>query len=249
MSYTERKLSATISGSFNKDFVKIQKKVRQFQNEGIEVLAPPLSKIVGNHEGFVTLEHNKGAPHEIESDYLDAISRSDFLYVVNSRGYIGRSVALEIGYAVSKGIPIYSMEKPKDITLSFFVKPKKSIKAIKRELTAKPHKIFSKTQRTLKELQEYVDYTVKIRGFEKETIEHAMLLLVEEVGELAKATRNLLGIKSSRKADLQKNVRAELADCLIYLLDISNLAKVDLEHAFLEKEKRNHRRKWHYGTV
>lgn len=247
MSKNERKLSVTISGSFNKDFGKIQKKVRQFQEEGIEVLAPPISKIVGNQDGFVTLDDDKGTPHQIESEYLAAISRSDFLYVVNSNGYIGRSVALEIGYAISKGIPIYSMEKPEDIVVSFFVKPKKSINTIKREVNSERHKFFDKKSHTLEELQGYVDYTIKLRGFENETIEDVMLLLVEEIGELAKATRNFLGIKTSRKTDMCINLRDELADCLIYLLDISNLAKVNLEEAIVEKEKQNYRRKWRYG--
>lgn len=246
MSTSNTKLSVTVSGSFNKDFGKIQKKVRQFQDEGIEVLAPPISKIVGNKDGFVTLESDKGVPHQIESEYLEAISRSDFLYVVNTNGYIGRSVSLEIGYAISKGIPVYSMEKPEDIVFSFFVKHNKRIKTIKNELKSKRYCFFNKTNHTLTELQDYVDYVVKKRGFENETIEDVMLLLVEEVGELAKATRNYLGIKTSRKKDLLINLRAELADCLIYILDLSNLAKVDLEQAFLEKERHNYRRKWNY---
>ena len=249
MNKDKRKISVTISGSFNKDLDAIQKKIHQFQQEGVEVLSPKKSRAVSIHGGFVKLEDDKGTPSEIESRHLEAISRSDFLYVVNPGGYIGRSAAFEIGYALSQNIPVYSLEKPEDVTLSFFVKPKRRIKTIKRELNARRHKMFTRKQLTLKELQDYVHDMTELRGFERETIEHAMLLLVEEVGELAKATRNLLGIRSSRKRDLRKNVREELADCLIYLLDIANLANVDLENAVREKERRNSRRKWRYGKV
>lgn len=249
MSEGKTKISVTISGSFNKDLDEIQKKVHHFQREGVEVISPKLSRAVSIHGGFVKLEDDRGTPSEIESRHLKAISRSDFLYVVNPGGYIGRSVAFEIGYALSKNIPVYSLEKPEDVTLSSFVKPKKRIKTIKRELSARRHEIFTRNQFTLKELQDYVHNMTELRGFEREKIEHAMLLLVEEVGELAKATRNLLGIRSSRKRDLRKNVREELADCQIYLLDIANLANVDLENAVREKERHNSRRKWRYGKV
>jgi NTP pyrophosphatase (non-canonical NTP hydrolase)/nucleoside 2-deoxyribosyltransferase len=249
MKERKAKISATISGSFNKDLNEIQNKIHQFQQEGIEILSPKLSRAVSVQGGFVKLEEDKGTPGKIESRHLEAISRSDFLYIVNPGGYIGRSVAFEIGYASSKGIPVYSLEKPEDIPLSFFVKPKKRIETIKRELSVRRHKIPRWKHLTLKWLQDYVQSIIKLRGFGRETIEDAMLLLVEEVGELAKAVRNLLGLRSSRKRDLQKNVREELADCLIYLLDIANLANIDLEDAFREKERHNSRRKWRYGDV
>lgn len=248
MNEGKMKISATISGSFNKDLEEIRKKVHQFQREGVEVLSPKLSMVVSLHEGFVKLEGDKGAPGEIESRHLEAISRSDFLYIVNPGGYIGRSVAFEIGYALSKNVPVYSLEKLEDVVLSFFVKPKKRINTIKRELSVKRDKIFIRKHFTLRELQDYIHDIIKLRGFEKETIEDVILLLVEEVGELAKATRIFLGIRSSRKRDLYKNVGEELADCMIYLIDIANLANIDLENAFREKERHNSRRKWRYGA-
>ena len=239
-------ISATISGSFNKHLDTIQKKALQFRQKGIEVLSPKLTGPVSLSGGFIRLADDEGTPAEIESRHLAAILRSDFLYVINPGGYIGRSVAFEIGYALSKNIPIYSLEIPEDVVLSFFINPAKRIETIKREISTRRHRIFTRKHLTVKELQDYTHDMTKLRGFENETIGDALLLLVEEVGELAKATRNLLGLKSSRKRDLNKDVREELADCLIYLLDIANLASVDLEKAFREKEKHNSRRKWRY---
>jgi len=246
MSRVDVKISATISGSFNKHLDQIQNKILEFQQEGIEVLSPKLSRPISCEGKFVRLETDKGAPGEIEFEHLGAISRSDFLYVVNPRGYIGKSVALEIGYALSKDIPVYSLEKPEDNVLSFFVKPEKSIRVIKQLLIAKRNKIFfPKKSPTLTDLQNYVRDMVKRRGFEKETIEDVLLLFVEEMGELSRAIRDLKGLKVSRKREnVYKNLREELADCFIYLLDIANLANVSLKDALREKEKLNSARKW-----
>jgi NTP pyrophosphatase (non-canonical NTP hydrolase) len=246
MNEGQMEISATISGSFNKDLDEIRKKVQQFQQKGVKILSPKLSKVVSRRKGFVRLEEDKGTPGEIESKHLHAILQSDFLYVVNPGGHIGTSVAFEAGYALSKNIPVYSLETPEDVALSSLIESRKRIDTIKREITARRHRIFDRDHLTLKELQDYVYDVTKSRGFEKETIEDALLLLVEEMGELAKAVRNFVGLKSSRKSDLQKNIRYELTDCLVYLLDIANLAKIDVETAFQEKERHNHRRKWRY---
>ena len=42
---------------------------------------------------------------------------------------------------------------------------------------------------TLQEVQKYIKKVIQIRGFEKQEIEKTVLLLIEEVGELAKAIR------------------------------------------------------------
>ena len=42
---------------------------------------------------------------------------------------------------------------------------------------------------TLQEVQQYINDVIKIRGFSNQEIEKTMLLLLEEVGELAKSIR------------------------------------------------------------
>jgi NTP pyrophosphatase (non-canonical NTP hydrolase) len=235
-------ISATISGSFSKHLNEIHEKIREFREAGIEVLSPEISHPIPSRDSFVMLETDHGSPKEIEMKHLDAISRSDFLYVVNPEGYIGKSAALEIGFAVSRNTPVYSSHKPEDIVLSFLVRSEKPIKTIKRELEAKA---FSEKPLTLLELQDHVRRMVRLRGFDKERIEDALLLLTEEIGELARAIRNFVGLKTSHKpSNIYEHLCGELADCLIYLLDIANLAKIDLEIAFRKKMKRNSKRKW-----
>jgi NTP pyrophosphatase (non-canonical NTP hydrolase) len=81
---------------------------------------------------------------------------------------------------------------------------------------------------------------VAARGFGDESLRDVVLLLVEEVGEVAKAVRRLTGLKTyTATPKEQKKVAHELADCLIYLLDLANLADVDLDQAFQEKEALN----------
>lgn len=95
----------------------------------------------------------------------------------------------------------------------------------------------------LKELQTYVSAVGKQRGFDKETLAEAFILLAEEVGELARIVRKSNGLKTRREA---KKLKAdeELADIFIYVLHMSNILGIDLETAFRRKEETNKKRTW-----
>ncbi len=97
--------------------------------------------------------------------------------------------------------------------------------------------------KTLKELQKYFAEKSKERGFDKETARDAVLLMVEEVGELARAIRKRSGIKIDDKSKIYA-IEEELADILIYLLHISNILNLDLEESFWKKEEENKKRIW-----
>ena len=91
---------------------------------------------------------------------------------------------------------------------------------------------------TLKDLQEYVIKLKEERGFNN-TLNKTYILLVEEIGEVAKE------IRKNWKSNIDKEeLGKELTDCLIYLLDLCNLIGVDLEEAFRKKEEINHQREW-----
>ncbi len=45
---------------------------------------------------------------------LEKIDLSDVVYVVNPEGYVGRSVCVDIGYALARKKPIYSMRPIED---------------------------------------------------------------------------------------------------------------------------------------
>ena len=99
---------------------------------------------------------------------------------------------------------------------------------------------------TLTEVQDFFSEMLLLRGFNDDSIEEKMLLLIEEVGELAKALRKE---QSGLQIDYNKienydTVRSELADVLIVLISISNLVDINLYEALYEKEKNNIDRKW-----
>ena len=103
-----------------------------------------------------------------------------------------------------------------------------------KKLQAKP---------TLPELQQLVARLVIERGFDKETVPEVFTLLVEEVGELAKAIRKANGQKVDT-ASREHDIAEEAADVLWLLLDICNRLGIDLEQAFRDKELKNQKRKW-----
>ena|ERR1035438_2083174 len=97
--------------------------------------------------------------------------------------------------------------------------------------------------KSLPEYQKLINELVIQRGFDKETINEVFTLLVEEVGELAKAIRKNNGQKIGAHSK-DHNVEEELADVFWLILDLSNRLDVDLAKAFADKEKINESRTW-----
>lgn len=98
---------------------------------------------------------------------------------------------------------------------------------------------------SLKEIQNYIDDMIITRGFEEETPKDLMLLLTEEVGELAKAVRKTEGLKMDVSKDPDKyDLKGEITDVFNYLLCLCSTMKIDLLQAFKEKEERNSQRIW-----
>lgn len=98
------------------------------------------------------------------------------------------------------------------------------------------------TNPTLEDFQKLVRQLVVERGYSQETVPEVLMLMIEEVGELAKAIRKLNGQVTHQDSKIH-NVEEELADCLWLLVDISNRLDIDLEAAFRAKERKNQKRK------
>lgn len=99
---------------------------------------------------------------------------------------------------------------------------------------------------TLQEVQKYIKEVIEIRGFDKQEIEKTMLLLIEEVGELAKSIRKNatdMGIDKS-KISHYDTIESEVADVLIVLSSVCNKLNIDLYCALKNKEKENIQRVW-----
>ena len=95
----------------------------------------------------------------------------------------------------------------------------------------------------LHDVQAYVAATNTFRGHDT-SLSTCLLLLCEEVGELAKAARKSTGIRmDTAKAD-DMHADEEAADVLWMLASVCNSLGIDLERAFRAKEEKNKLRTW-----
>ena len=110
-------LTASIIGSFRKYYETVKDAIRVFETAGIAVLSPKYASVVNPEAEFVIL--NTDAPEldeiEIQLIALHRIMRSDFVYVCNIAGYVGRTTCYEIGRVLERRIPLFFMEVPKDL--------------------------------------------------------------------------------------------------------------------------------------
>jgi len=91
---------------------------------------------------------------------------------------------------------------------------------------------------SLKQLQRYMDFKIKQWGFEDETLSQRLLLLTEELGELAHACRKLNGIKVDRKRELINEAGDEVADLFNLLFAVAIGLGLDIEKEVLKKHKK-----------
>ena len=96
---------------------------------------------------------------------------------------------------------------------------------------------------SIQDFQAYIAKMMQVRGFDKNSIVEEMLLLTEEVGELAKVVRKAHGMHLDENS-VQSTAGDELADVLSYVLSIANYLNVDLEAAFRIKDEKNKKRVW-----
>lgn len=85
---------------------------------------------------------------------------------------------------------------------------------------------------TIKEAQQQVDEWIKkygVRYFNELT---NMVILTEEVGELARIIARTYGEQSFKESDKQKNLGDEMADILWVLCCLANQTGIDLTDAF-----------------
>lgn len=96
---------------------------------------------------------------------------------------------------------------------------------------------------TLKDLQKYIKQMIRDRGFGGENVSNQLILLVEEVGELAKAIRKEAGMKFSETTK-RTELEEELADVQIVLLVLASKLGIDMRAAVAAKEMKNSERVW-----
>lgn len=239
--------SIVISGSFRKHLPDIGKIRDEFMKLGFEVLSPQSSTAINQDAEFVILSSDKTQDIKtLEQKHLDSITRADALFIYNPNGDIGLSATLELGWAHALGKRIFAKEVPTDITLQqFCIAPAQPSEISKQLSSQESHLEKLSPQASLGTLQQYIHDVVVERGFADESARDILLLMIEEVGELAKSIRKYSGIKvDAAKAEKYSLIEEELADVFIYLLDLANTLKIDLFTAFRTKEQENNQRSW-----
>lgn len=81
--------------------------------------SPPPAPLRDSDREFVLFESDPplSLDHRIQAATLEKIFSSDFVYVVNPGGYIGRTTAYELGHIHQRGMAVYYAEPPKDLPI------------------------------------------------------------------------------------------------------------------------------------
>ena len=113
-------MKAVILGSFRKHYKNILAIINIFEENSIEVLSPKKSSVIDENVDFVILNSDNPSLSEIEIQYevFRNVSKSDFVYVCNPDGYVGKTVCYELGVLTGLGIKnIYFKEYPNDLPI------------------------------------------------------------------------------------------------------------------------------------
>jgi len=116
-------LTATISGSFRRHMDAITSAVQQLAEQSVRVLSPADPRVVAAQGEFLFVASDRLRSVRLVQDrHLESIRASSFLWLVCPDGYVGQSASLEIGFALSQGVPVLSTNLPTDLTLREYVK-------------------------------------------------------------------------------------------------------------------------------
>ena len=234
----ERALGVVICGSFRRGLTNLREDHSTLVEAGCTILSPIDIEFVRETDGFVFASHEQNRPiSEIERDHLSAVRSADFVWLHAPDGYLGPSGAFELGTAASAGVPVFTSIEPRDVSLRDFVKivssPREAAAICRAQSIANPGE-------GLRGLQVYYDRVAHARGWASESAVESMVLLTEEVGELARAVREHVGL--ARHRGLKSDPSEELADVQLYVAHLANVLKIDLAEAVSRKEAINARR-------
>lgn len=225
---------AVVCGSFRRAREDLADACKALEAVGCHIVSPLSVDFVTEVDGFVLAEHEiDRTPRDVELDHLGALESADFVWLHAPDGYVGTSAALELGVAHALGIPVFASHRPSDHVLQGFVRVASPAEAVEYARVSGPHT----PSRPLQALQGYYDRIAKKRGYDNESPQDTMLLLTEEVGELARAVRKRVGL--SRSGAYPSDAAAELADVQLYLLHMANVLDVELGAAVNDKEQEN----------
>jgi NTP pyrophosphatase (non-canonical NTP hydrolase) len=228
-----RGTSVVLCGTYRKDPDGLRRAFEHLQELGFSILSPSNPFIETEKEGFVYMQNESTqSPDQIENKHLDAIQNADFVWFFAPDGYVGPTGALEVGFAHANGIPVYSNVVPDDTTLQQFI-----------EVVDSPATVFESFRKNrvlpplpaVRSFQYYYKRAALQRGYTKENATDCLMLMVEEVGELARALRKRAKLTRHGKGIVNQE-GLELADVFIYVVHMANILKIDLSKIVQDKE-------------
>jgi NTP pyrophosphatase (non-canonical NTP hydrolase) len=172
------------------------------------------------------------SPDKIENEHLDAIQRADFVWFFAPDGYVGPTGALEVGFARANGIPVFSDTLPNDTTIKAFIEIVDSPSTVRDRF--KNDRILPPPP-AVKSFQHYYYRAALQRGYSQENAKECLMLMIEEVGELARALRKREKLVR-HGVEITNQESFELADVFIYVVHMANILKIDLAKIVQEKE-------------
>jgi NTP pyrophosphatase (non-canonical NTP hydrolase) len=222
-----------LSGSYRKDFAALKATYEELLDLGCAVLSPSNVTAVRETDGFVFMKGEESQlPDAIEARHLDAIQRANFVWLHAPEGYIGPTASLEIGFAKAIGVPVFAKEPVKDSVIHSFVEVISS-PAVALE-TMKSHRL-PIPRPALAAFQHYYRRVALQRGYKSESPKDCLLLMVEEVGELAREIRRRERLVRHGPPTGSSESK-ELADIFLYVVHMANVLDVDLSKVVQEKE-------------
>ena len=229
-------LDVVICGTFRRDVEGLRNSFDELRDLGFNVLSPARVDIATEEQGFVYMRGEETqTPENLELRHLEAIQRARLVWLHAPEGYVGPTAALELGFARASGIPVFSTGQITDIALRAFVKIVSSPRDLLEDVGS--HKL-PPPPPALTVFQHYYKSAAAKRGYESESAQNCLLLMIEEVGELARAVRKKERLVR-HGAKIQNAEALELADVFIYVVHMANILSIDLGQAVQEKELLN----------
>ena len=228
---SQRSLSAVLCGSFRKDQPGLEEAFLAL-SERFFLLAPVSLNFVDPVASFVRLEPELNEPAaSVEGRHLAAIRRADFVWLFAPAGYVGTSASAEVGFARAAGVPVFTDTQPTDEVIAGMVTVVGGLDDVGKFLVPQPGE-------GVAALQEYYRRVAERRGWANESPRDTLLLMTEEMGELARAVRKEVGLARDGVFP-EGSVAEELADLQLYLVHLASALGVDLGSAVTSKEKAN----------
>jgi NTP pyrophosphatase (non-canonical NTP hydrolase) len=228
-----RRRAVVISGSYRRGLDALRSDYA-ILSASCDVLSPRRVDFTLERDGFVFAEHEQELPPSvIEEAHVAAIRNADFMWLHLPEGYLGASGAFELGIAAQAGVPVFSRCQPRDVGLQHLV-----------NIVGSPNEALTVSARDVAQpgagvgaLQAYYRRTAVDRGWSDETPLETLVLMTEELGELARAVRKRFAIDSRHGTD--EEVAEELADLQLYVVHLANVMDLDLATAVTGKERTN----------